>query len=219
MICGTAETQSLTEDHGVSCGYKSGGNKEAGSIVERAVGIALKRLEDEVQKVPQLDLQIGFEKIDPNKKAKEFGDFATYHRGRRMIIDVSMTSNPSVRTVEKVETNKAKEYQENRRFDPSRFVAFALDNCGRWGSQAVQYLKEANQDRIAKCEMARYDQELRYAVEGVSLAICKANAVYLRRMRQGIPGSSKPEEEELVIPSSEGESQLSVASSGDGLVS
>jgi hypothetical protein len=165
-------------------------------VVERAVGVSLRLLEDEVTKVPKLDNQIGFEKLDPDSEAKVYGDFASYHQGRKVIIDVTLNSRPCHATIAATEARKTREYLKNRRLDEGRFIPFAVDTCGQMGPQAVKYLKEANTERIKKCPALRYDHQYRYAIEGISLAICRANGVYSTRMREGIPDKKRDGEEE-----------------------
>ena len=56
--CKICKITKLETDHGVKCGYVQGGNRLAGNIVERAVGYALQRLEDVVERILKLDMQL-----------------------------------------------------------------------------------------------------------------------------------------------------------------
>ncbi len=120
----------------------------------------------------KLDNHLGFEKLDPDSEAKVYGDFSTYHLGRKVIIDVTLNSVPHQATIVATEARKTREYLKNRRLDEGRFIPFAVDTCGQIGPKAVKYLKEANAERIEKCPALRFDHQHRYAIEGISLAIC-----------------------------------------------
>ena len=125
-----------------------GGNRLAGNIVERAVGYALQKLEDVVERIPKLDLQLGFEREDEGIPAKTFGDFLTYHNGRRVVIDVTLTSKLTKddKGLDKAEAKKRKEYIKNRRPAGDGFVAMALDCAGGWGPAMMKYFREASSE-------------------------------------------------------------------------
>jgi hypothetical protein len=197
-ICKTTKP-SFYEEHGVSCGSKLGGNKLAGSIVERSVGQGLKTYEaDDLRKIPKLDLQLDFEKVDPNQWAKTLGDFSSVHGGRRVIIDVTFTSDVIGRNVNMAEDKKRKEYTKNRTFNSKSFVPMVIDCMGHWGSEMLKYFDEAREERKKQYpEMSgERDYEWRNVVERISLAVCKANGIYSQRLREGIV---KSKEEALAL--------------------
>lgn len=163
-------------------------------MVERAVGVALQKLEDVVERIPRLESQTNGGAIDRTQPSKTFGDFLTYHRGRRVLIDVTMTSNLlKMRDLKQAEIEKRKEYANNQcGSSEETFVVMAVDCMGGWGDEMIKYFKEAN-EQYKEITGVKRNTQFRYAREWISLAICKANGIYMRRIREGIPNDSMKE--------------------------
>jgi hypothetical protein len=189
-------TTELFNDHGVTCGYKQGGNRMAGTIVEKAIGTALKRLEDFVEPFPRLESLLGFMRLNTERPAKTFGDFLTFHKGRQVVIDVTLTSKlMDHKDLAYAERRKRDEYKNNGGFIEGGFVAMAVDCMGGWGNEMMTYFQEAN-DVYNQKSGSEQNRQMRYIREIISLAICKANGVYMRRIRDGIAKIVEQDKEE-----------------------
>jgi len=85
---------------------------------------------------------------------------------------------------EKAEKGKLAEYKRNLIVPEKLFVPMAVNHMGAWGPRMMKYFQEANEDYLCVIN-ANKSPHFRYVKELISLAVCKANAVYLKRMRYG----------------------------------
>jgi len=178
-----------SEDHGVSCcAGTNGAASLVGGIAERAAMVAVRLFEDTAERKPNLDSLPCLGRIDPLASAKEFGDILSVACGRIVVIDVTFSSRTDM-SMEALEEKKTKEYRVNRDYDPAHFVPFVLTATGAWGSRMIGYMSELKAFAQAVegpgSSEWRVKQLSRQARETISLAICKANWVYLRSVREG----------------------------------
>jgi len=116
------------------------------------------------------------------------------------VIDVTLTSKLTKddKGLDKAEAKKRKEYIKNRQPAGDGFVAMALDCAGGWGPAMMKYFREASSEYGKRyIHEDEKDKQMRYIKEGISLAICKANGIYMRRIREGIPKDSEREKEKM----------------------
>ena len=190
------KTTDILNDHGVSCGSRLGGNRLIGNVVERAVGYGLQKVHDVVERIPKLEDHIGFEPIDQNQDAKKDGDFKTSFKGRATIIDVTFTSKVDADSgLVEAEERKRREYGNNRCRNEERFVVMAVDCMGGWGKEMIKYFEVANEE-YKRVSGDRTNLQMRYIREGISLAVCKANGMFMQRIRTGIPKDKEREREQ-----------------------
>jgi len=98
--------------------------------------------------------------------------------------------------VKALEQEKTNQYRQNRVLQTEYFSPFLVTSNGGWGEQMTKYLKEARDAlRTADPRMDSYQRQyFRYAKEMISLAVCKANWLYIRMMREGASRNSEAQE-------------------------
>lgn len=193
-ICRTAITESPTERHGVRCGYKDGGNRQAGSEIENAVRLALQSLGEKVSKSPKLGDDLGID-MD-NEDAVGFGDIrSTAIDGRTVVIDCVFASKincshkrpRATETACKAEKRKRRNYENKATILEGTFVPFGVDACGVWSTAMTEYMLASNEKRKQRIRELgiQHDQQWRAAKELISVGVCRANAIYMERVRVG----------------------------------
>jgi len=127
-------------------------------------------------------------------RTKQYGDILAMHKGALRVIDV-MFSSKAEKTVKALEQEKTNQYQQNRVLHTEYFSPFLVTSNGGWGEQMTKYFKEARDALRTDPRMDSYQRQyFRYAKEMISLAVCKANWLYIRRMREGISRNSEAQE-------------------------
>lgn len=204
--CNTAVNNS-SEFHGVSCCHVQGGNRKAGNILEKVIFEGVNKLEPGATRIPKLSDMPFFTIKDTSKTSKKYGDIRSFHKGIDTIIDVTMTSKllkPIVacsRLAEvpaRAERRKLLEYTENLSFPKQQVIPFAVDSMGAWGPQMETYLHEANESYKQQMNL-KYNREWRFIKEQISIAVVKANGVYMKRLREGINIKETDKENEQKI--------------------
>ena len=178
-ICNTAITNPSL-DHGVACG-RIGGNKSAGSIIEKSVVEALKLLGEDVHLTPPIMHEPLWQRRDPDDETEHLGDILTYHNNQRTIIDTVFTSS---RTASDAEHQKARSYKKKLIYPDRSFVPMGIDNQGAWGESMEKYFHEIKQI-IAKSDDTHRKRTWHYAIQRISLGVCRANNEYIKRVRKG----------------------------------
>lgn len=199
--CGKAVT-CFREDHCIRCTCTKGGNGSAGGLVERAVISGLASLNVQIQRKPQLHLIPFMETIsgDP-KQAKQIGDVKATIGGEEFIVDVTFSSKPQCASVGEKEKIKTKEYTTNRKFPSvvARCVRpFALDAGGKWGEIMRKFFDEVVKMKKRTCPEGMKKEiswAFRYAIEGISLAVVRANGAYMHIMRKGYTKERFPKDD------------------------
>jgi hypothetical protein len=105
-------------------------------------------------------------------------------------MDISFSSKNNLSLTE-LEERKTKEYRLNRHHNPANFLPLIVTSEGAWGPQMERYFekwsgKTSGLDTVDK----DFKTAFRYVKQKISLAVCQANWVYLKNVRQGI---SKPQ--------------------------
>ena len=225
----TTETEP-SEDHGVGCCAprntvntdgssrgSSGANASAGGIIERAITAAVKMVDGTITRKPKLDLFPQFQRIipaatppDPNDRTKKFGDILSTAGDRLIVMDISLCSKSHF-TLEKLEIRKTKEYKFNRNHNPSNFLPLVVTSEGAWGPQMEKYFEKwsgrsSGLDTVDK----DFQTTFRYIKQKISLAVCQANWVYMKLVRQGISAPAQRKSGSSSQPTSQGSQDSSL---------
>lgn len=180
------------EAHSVACCHGNGGNRAAGTIVEKAIFDGIQRLEPGATRSPHVLDHPHFTVKPGAQQHKKEADVRSHHLGVDVLIDTRLCSRvPTALSVCKevggaargAERDKLREYSKGLAFPPACFIPMGLDSVGAWGPSMKRFFDEAfTQFRSNPSSDGR---ALHWVRVNVSLAVCKANQVYLRGVRYG----------------------------------
>lgn len=207
--CGATEFFRPAEDHAVSCTYKYL-NRTAGMMVQNDVRDGLSILEPVHKGETFVDDLLNVTVKDANDQTKYRVDFTAMHKGVAHPIDVRLTSiygeteaqreminfRPRVSTAERAKREKERTYQARFNFPPGSISFFCVDSGGAWDDGMLKHFQEAREYLSRRRHRTQVisvykdrksaKQEWRWALETVSLGICKANFEYMRVAREGL---------------------------------
>jgi len=206
--CQETEIARAADDHAVSCTYRHL-NRRVGIMVQNTVGEGLSYLERVYLREPKLKDTLHVTPTNTEDGTEYRADMTASHRGVDIPIDVRFTAvfgkgqaqrnmvnlKPEMPTVEKARKEKERAYK--RRFDfPEDAVAlFCVDSGGAWDQSMEKHFREAREDlerRRHRSQLVSIHnnhsterQEWRWALEQISLGICRANFEFMRVIREG----------------------------------
>ena len=174
---------------------------------QKAVVDNLGRLEEVTHREPMYLNSTLFTCTEEGEAPSGRGDATVNHLGRAVIVDVTLTSiwetskdyqstTNARSTAEKREEEKRKSLAKRFYYPPEAYTPLAVDCRGGWGPSMWKHFNEANQllkesrswtKRHGNYQVSEVrNVEWRWVKESISLAVCRANAVYMRACREGV---------------------------------
>jgi hypothetical protein len=179
-------------------------------MVQNSVGEALAYLEKVYLKEPKLKDSIHVVQLNGEDKTEYRADMTATHRGTDIPIDVRFTAvfgksqaqrnmidlKPETPTVEWARKQKERAYKNRFQFTEDDIALFCVDSGGAWDESMVKHFREAREDlgkrrhrsQLVSIHHAQSTgrQEWRWALEQISLGICRANFEFMRVTREGM---------------------------------